>query len=227
MRPLQTDVIDPGTGDAVLGATRCSIVPAYCAPKTPSIMSIRRAPDTVEPALRRAEAKVAHHLEEACEEADQKDLSQESMDELLRLEDELLAAARAIEDTVRLRRRLGDQPATGRDSPTSTRTAAAPQPETEPAGCRLREFKDAEGREWRAWEVKPGSSGRPTNPERYLGEYFKGWLAFECDWDEMRKRLPGHPHDWFRMADADLDGLLPRAVAVPKRKAKGGSAATT
>jgi hypothetical protein len=74
--------------------------------------------------------------------------------------------------------------------------------------------------------VRPGSSGRRINPERYLGEYVKGWLAFECPQDEMRKRLPNHPTDWLRMTDADLDGLLPRAIDVPKRKPKMGSAAT-
>jgi hypothetical protein len=73
--------------------------------------------------------------------------------------------------------------------------------------------------------VRPGASGRKTNPERYLGEYVKGWLAFECLRDETRKRLPNHPADWFRMPDAELDLLLPHAVEVPKRKEKAEGAA--
>jgi len=92
--------------------------------------------------------------------------------------------------------------------------------------CRLREFNDPEGREWRVWEVRPGSSGRRINPERYLGEYVKGWLAFECPRDEIRKRLPNHPTDWFGMADAEIGQLLPRAVDVPKREPKAPGAAT-
>jgi hypothetical protein len=187
-------------------------------------MSTRDEPDSVQPALRRAEAEVARHLDEACEDIDRKDLSQESLAELLRLEDELLAAARAVEETVRLRRQLGERPRTGPEPRRSSGTVApAPIPGEAP-GCRLRDFTDAEGREWRVWEVRPGSSGRPTNPERYLGEYVKGWLAFECLGDEMRKRLPNHPPDWFRMPDPELDRLLPRAVDVPKRKPKAGGA---
>src|SRR5918992_2750331 len=178
-------------------------------------------PDSVQPALRRAEAEVARHLEEACDEIDQKDLSKESLDELLRLEDELLAAARAVDETVRLRRQLGESATSGPESRASTAASPAQPAEASPT-CRLREFWDADGREWRVWEVRPGSSGRRINPERYLGEYVRGWLAFECPRDELRKRLPNHPPEWFGMADADLDGLLPRAVDVRKRSPRSG-----
>jgi hypothetical protein len=188
-------------------------------------MNFRNEHDAVRPALRRAEAEVARRLEEACDEIDQKDLSQESLDELLRLEDELLAAARAVDETVRLRRQLGERPTTGAESRAPTASIGAPQPAEEAPGSRLREFRDPEGREWRVWEVRPGSSGR-ANPERYLGEYVKGWLAFECVPDEVRRRLPNHPPDWHRMADAELHQLLPHGVDVPKRKAKGSDAPT-
>jgi hypothetical protein len=186
-------------------------------------VSIRDEPDLVTPALRRAEADLARHLEEACDDADRKDLSQESMDELVRLEDELLAAARAVQDTVRLRRQLGGHPESGPQSLGPTGDSSAPAPEETP-GCRLRDFRDAEGRAWRVWEVRPGSTGRPTNPERYLGQYVKGWLAFEFVEGEIRKRLPNHPPDWFRMADTELDRLLPSAVDVPKRKPRAENA---
>jgi hypothetical protein len=186
-------------------------------------MSTRDEPDAVNPALIRAEVELVHHLDEACEDADRKDPSQVSMDELLRLEDELLAATRAVRETVRLRRQLGERPATSPESARSTGTGAAPAPEEAP-DYRLREFRDAEGKEWRVWEVRPGSSGRPTNPERYLGEYVKGWLAFELLQGDLRKRLPNHPPDWLRMADAELVQLLPRAVDVLKRKPRTGGA---
>lgn len=171
-------------------------------------------PESVHPALRRAEAEVARHLEEACDDVGRKDLGQESLEELLRLENELLAAARAVDETVRLRRQLGERPASESPPP-----ASSVQGEGERV-CRLREFSDAGGRDWRVWEVKPGASGRRTNPERYLGEYVNGWLAFECLQDEARRRLPNHPADWFGMVDTDLDKLLPQSVEVPKRKPK-------
>jgi hypothetical protein len=183
-------------------------------------MSIRNESDPVQPALRRAEAEVARHLEEACEDIGQKDLSQESLDELLRLENELLAAARAVDETVRLRRQLSERPGTDSESPEPKVAAPPAQSADQTPACRLRDFLDAEGREWRVWEVRPGSTGRRINPERYLGEYVKGWLAFECPREEARKRLPNHPVDWFGMPDAELDRLLPRAVDVPRRRPK-------
>ena len=185
-------------------------------------MSLRDDADPVQPALRRAEAELARHLEEACDDIGQKDLSQESLDELLRLEDELLAAARAVDETVRLRRQIDDRTTSSPDPRASTIGVAATHPAGEAPTCRLREFRDADGREWRAWEVRPGSSGRRINPERYLGEYVKGWLAFESTQTEIRMRLPNHPVDWFRMPDADLGRFLPQAVEVPKRKPKAG-----
>jgi hypothetical protein len=170
-------------------------------------MDTQSESEPVQPAVRQAAAEAARHLEEACDTADQTDLSQESLDELLRLEDELLAAARAVDETVRVRRQFGE----------GTTSTAPPQPAQEAPVCRLRDFHDAEGKEWRAWEVRPGSSGRRINPERYLGEYVKGWLAFECAHDEVRKRLPNHPSNWFEMPETDLSQLLPRALDVVKR----------
>ena len=190
-------------------------------------MDPRDESKSVHPALRRAEAEVARHLEEACDDAGRKDLGEESLEELLRLENELLAAARAVDETVRLRRQLGERPTSESQPSASSIEGKGPEAgavEGEQRVCRLREFSDTAGRDWRVWEVKPGASGRRTNPERYLGEYVNGWLAFECAQDEARKRLPNHPADWFGMVDTDLDKLLPRAVDVPKRKPKAGDA---
>jgi hypothetical protein len=187
-------------------------------------MSLNPEPDPVEPALRRAEAEVVRHLEEACDEVGQKDLSQESLDELLRLEDELLAAARAVEKTVRLRRQLAGESTPDPEARASAKPAAPMPSSADSPVCRLREFSDPEGKEWRVWEVRPGSSGRRINPERYLGEYVRGWLAFECEPDALRKRLPNHPADWFVMADEELWQLLPSAVEVQRRTPKQADA---
>ena len=50
--------------------------------------------DQIKPALEKAQAELAKHLDEACE-TDPDDVAHGSVDELLRLEEELLAAARA------------------------------------------------------------------------------------------------------------------------------------
>jgi hypothetical protein len=169
-------------------------------------------PDEVRPALRRAEVDLAHHLDEACEDRDV-DISEESTDELLRLEEELLAAARAVEQAVKLRRQLGDTQG-------AAEKQAAPS-EPAPAGTRsggVREFRTTSGSEWRVWEVRPGASGRPTKLELYPGDYAHGWLAFELLSGEGRKRLPKFAPSWSTAADADLERLLDQAVDVPKRK---------
>src|SRR3712207_1705349 len=110
-------------------------------------MISREEPDPVQPALRRAEAEVARHLEEACEDIGQRDLGEESLDGRLRLENELPAAARAVDETVRLRRQLGERPTANPqahaspESPASTAGASAPtHPTDEAPACRLRDF---------------------------------------------------------------------------------------
>ena len=173
-------------------------------------------PDPLQPALKKAQAELAKHLEEACE-AQVDDLSQGSVDELLELEEELLAAARAADEAVRLRRRLDEKGSRARGASPAT-DANAPAPPPSSAGGRVREFRDRKGQAWRVWEVRPGV-GRPLRDlHRHLGNYLNGWLAFGCLDNEMRKRLPKFPPDWLEMSDSELEALLHRAVDVPVRK---------
>jgi hypothetical protein len=175
-------------------------------------MSTPEPPDHVRPALRRAEAELARHLEEACDDHD-RDISEESTDELLRLEEELLAAARAVDQAVRLRRKLGEAKE-GAD-----KELAAPEPPpADRSGTRVREFRTASGSEWRVWEVRPGAGGRPRKLELYPADYAQGWLAFELLQGERRKRLPKFAPEWTTSSDSDLEQLLDQAVEVPKRK---------
>jgi hypothetical protein len=174
--------------------------------------------ESVDASLRRVEADLARRLEEACEAVDRKDLGKESMDELLRLEEELLAAAHAAERAVQLRRQLGERPATTRGLDTSTPASPEAALDESTTVYRLRDFRDQAGKEWRVWQVRPRSAGR-ANPERYLGEYVRGWLAFELLAGDLHKRLASFPEDWLRMSDEELDRLLRRAVDVPRRKA--------
>ena len=183
-------------------------------------MTASDPPDNVRPALRRAEAELARHLDEACE--DRENIADESTDELLRLEEELLAAARAVDAAVRLRRKLGDEEATAQ------KQAATPAPSPgDVSPTRVREFRTASGSEWRVWEVRPGIGGRARKLELYPVDYVQGWLAFESMRDERRKRLPKFAPEWGNVPDADLESLLDQAVEVPKRKPRTDVAAAT
>jgi hypothetical protein len=183
------------------------------------VMSTPENTDSIHPALRRAEAELAHHLEEACDDHDRENIGEESTDELLRLEEELLAAARAVDKAVWLRRKLGDEKAA------AEKQAGPPEPApAETAPTRVREFRTASGSEWRVWEVRPGAGGRPRKLELYPVDYIQGWLAFEALQGERRKRLPKFAPEWGNAADADLEHLLDQAVDVPKRKPRPNAA---
>ncbi len=157
-------------------------------------------PDGLGFVLKQTEAELAEKLEEACA-AENREVSKESTDELARLSDELLAAARAAKDLVSLRKRRHDQPPTGLDT-----TKGA-----------IREFTDREGKAWRVWAVTPGQV-RTSKREASLGEFEQGWLAFETLDEEARKRLPHYPADWFSMSETKLRDLLGLAVEAPTRR---------
>ena len=182
-------------------------------------MSESTGQDPLEPALQKVQAELAKHLDEACE-SQLDDLSQGSVDELLHLEEELLAAARAADEAVRLRRRLEERASEGGDGASRARDGAESSTPAEATG-RVREFRDRQGQTWRVWEVRPGL-GRPLSElHRYLGDYVNGWLAFGCLDNDLRKRLPNFPPDWLQMSDRELEALLYKAVDVPKRKVAG------
>src|SRR5688500_2938938 len=98
-------------------------------------MSEATQPDPLHPALRKAEAELAKHLDQACEAQD--DVTHGSVDELLHLEEDLLAAARAADEAVRLRRRLEERAAAGGASTSEEVTSPAPPPAE--SGGRVRE----------------------------------------------------------------------------------------
>jgi hypothetical protein len=174
--------------------------------------------DQIKPALEKAQAELAKHLDEACE-TDPDDVTYGSVDELLRLEEGLLAAARAADEAVRLRRRL-EVRGTLPDRSDATADAASVAPPSGESGGRVREFRDRQGRAWRVWEVRPGL-GRPLgNLKRYLGDYVNGWLAFGCLDTDIRKRLPTYPADWLELSDPELEALLNRALDVRRKEAR-------
>ena len=168
-------------------------------------MTTPHEPERLEPLLRQVEAELVHHLHAACESGPA-DIREESTGELFKLEETLFAAARAAEQAVEIRRRMRQKPD---GTPAET----------------VREFVDARGREWRTWEVVPGRVRTRTkeDSERYLGDYSRGWLAFEALDGSARRRLPHYPDDWRALSDEALEALMKRAPEVPTRKPEGRS----
>jgi hypothetical protein len=173
--------------------------------------------DSLEPVLRDVEAELRNRLHEACE-AEASGISTESAGEIRRLEDSLLAAAVAAEQTITLRRHIEQR---NREmSADAERFTASPNEPVEPAP-RVREFRDSEGQLWRAWPVKPGQARPGRTAERYLGEFHKGWICFEALESSARRRLLGQPPDWTELKEPELCQLLHRAISAPQRKRRG------
>ncbi|HEX6059574.1 MAG TPA: hypothetical protein VFZ11_11220 [Gemmatimonadaceae bacterium] len=167
----------------------------------------------IRPVLKQAEDSLEHHLEEACE-VKEDGVQGESTEDLLRLEDELLAAARAVERTETIRKVLE---ASACPDEEAGATAAAAGGEKGEASCLVREFADRSGRPWRVWQVKPGRSREGLHGERMLAAFTTGWLAFEALDDGTRRRLVGTVEGWEERPDEELIPLLETAVEVPKR----------
>lgn len=189
------------------------------------------------PLLRDAEEKLRRRLQEACE-AEATGVRHKSADEIRRLEDSLLAAAMAAEQTITLRRHVRKQKDHG-SAPGAP--VPAPGPAEEQAGEEqggeeqgsdeqpahgtmpaVREFQDREGRAWRAWPVTPGVA-RNSRKTHYLGEFQQGWICFEALDSSARRRLPCARSRWEETEDERLEELLSQAIVVPERRPKDGA----
>src|SRR5688500_9037226 len=85
----------------------------------------------------------------------------------------------------------------------------------------VREFTDASGRHWRAWEVKPEAIHPATKGEDYLADcYITGWIVFETISGDEKRRLCPWPTNWMLSSDARLRDLLESAEVVPSRHCK-------
>lgn len=197
------------------------VKPAGSEPDPPS------SPDPLLPVLREVENELHRRLRDACE-AEERGLSTHSTAEIRRLEDSLLAAAMAAEQTITLRRHMrkrGDAQSLPDVAAADTLAAERPADESPPLpraeSSGVREFADREGHRWRAWPITPGlttSRGRPTD---LLGDFQQGWVCFERLDVPSRRRLPGRPAHWGELTDAELAELLARAIAAPERRAEG------
>ena len=187
-------------------------------------------PDPMRPALNLVERELEQRLEEACA---LRNVSDESTGELMRLEETLIEAARAAKHAVSVRRRMrtlaegderereeGEQQRSGGANAAAAvadRPARAEEMSSAPADTTIRNFVDADGVEWQVWEVTPHESpaGRSGT---LLAAYRDGWLAFESLDGMLRRRLPGFPRDWCRLADEDLEKMLGQAEEARRKR---------
>src|SRR6476661_2880264 len=157
--------------------------------------------------LERAREELARQLEEAC--ATPVSQGAETTGQLRKLDDALLAAARTAEGLIALKQKArAEEVAT--QAPLADGTVTAPHVE------RIREFRDRNGCEWRAWAVTPGQAS--TTSTRNLGDLRNGWLAFESLSGSGKRRLIDFPADWMTLDDTQLEVLLGRAADAPVRK---------
>src|SRR6476661_3543805 len=119
--------------------------------------------------LDEAERELRRRLEDACE-SEAKGVSNESTEEVRRLEDTLLAAAVAAKQTIALRDQVNRRPYVERESLVN--------PDDKPV-MGVREFTDDAGRPWRAWSVVPGTSRASSHGGQVLGDFQNGWICFE------------------------------------------------
>ena len=198
--------------------------------------------DPLEPLLKDAQAELSRRLREACE-AEERGISTESTQEVRQLEDSLLAAAVAAEQTIAVRRHMrrretaedrerpiprsdgadrqgaeavkvrGEQPITPPD--VARETAAEHAPSTV-----VREFTDVAGRSWRAWPVTPRIATVGPTGRRFLGSFQDGWICFEALDSSARRRLPRHQPRWAELGEDELQRLLQEAISAPVRAPK-------
>jgi hypothetical protein len=156
--------------------------------------------DSLQKQLDEAESELRQRLEDACE-SEAKGVSNESTEEVRRLEDNLLAAAVAAKQTITLRGQMKSRKHTEREPRV--------QPDDKPA-MGVREFTDAVGRPWRAWSVVPGTSRASSHGGQILGDFQSGSPA--------RRRLPFPQSKWLALSDEELKQLLQQAIDAPVRE---------
>jgi hypothetical protein len=192
--------------------------------------------DPLQKLLDDAESELRRRLEEACE-TEAKGVSNESTEEVRRLEDTLLAAALAAKQTIAVRSHMKRPGHVERERPLNTDVAAhndtlADAPDKakpgstvnesgEPLAMGVREFTDDEGRSWRAWPVVPGLSKASSSGRQFLGDFQNGWICFEGLDTSARRRLPYLQANWADITDEELRHLIEIAVDAPVRGKRG------
>jgi hypothetical protein len=82
----------------------------------------------------------------------------------------------------------------------------------------VREFIDHAGTRWRVWCITPDAIHPVTRAEDYLADCYQlGWLVFETENGDRKKRLCPFPAQWEALDDSQLAELLTQAEIVPPR----------
>lgn len=199
----------------------------------PPSSSVLPQSDPLQPVLDDAEAELRRRLQEACE-AEAKGVSTESTEDIRRLEDSLLAAAVAAQQTITVRRHMKRRAPAERERPIRINEAADRKKETDPQvqtgaepavdehserpDAYLREFTDSAGHAWRAWPVIPGLSRASASGRSFLGDFQNGWICFEGLDSPARRRLPSRQRGWANLTDEELQRLLGQAIDTPARE---------
>jgi hypothetical protein len=188
----------------------------------------------LQPVLADAESELRRRLHEACV-AEAKGVSTESTEEIRRLEDKLLAAAVAAQQTIAVRRQMKNRAPAQNEPPIAinktagSKRKADPQAEKRPEdsvlnehserpATHVREFRDGTGRAWRAWQVIPGLTRASESGRRFLGDFQDGWICFEGLNGTARRRLPRCQPGWENVSDDELQHLLAQAIDAPVRE---------
>jgi hypothetical protein len=191
-------------------------------------------PNPLQPVLDDAETELRRRLHEVCV-AEAKGVSTESTQEIRRLEDALLAAAVAAQQTITVRRQMKDRTPEERERPITINEAAdrkgktdfrlgespdqsVPNERDETHDTRVREFTDNSGRPWRAWPVIPGLTRASASGRNFLGSFQEGWICFEAIGSAARRRLPHRQTSWASVTDEELQRLLGQAIDSPGRE---------
>jgi hypothetical protein len=191
-------------------------------------------PNPLQPVLEDAEAELRRRLHEVCV-AEAKGISTESTQEIRRLEDSLLAAAVAAQQTITVRRHIRDRAPEEHERPITINEAAdrkgktdfplaespdqsVPNKRDETPDTRVREFRDNSGRPWRAWPVIPGLTRASASGRNFLGNFQEGWICFEATDSAARRRLPRRQTSWASVTDDELQRLLAQAIDAPGRE---------
>jgi hypothetical protein len=188
-------------------------------------------PHPLQPVLEDAESELRRRLHEACV-AEAKGVSTESTQEIRRLEDALLAAAVAAQQTITVRRHMKNRAPEERERSITINEAAdrKTRPDSKSADdsvidhqverpdTRVREFTDKAGRAWRAWPVIPGLSRASASGRGFLGDFQDGWICFEGLDSTARRRLPRRQASWASVTDDELQRLLAQAIDAPGRE---------
>lgn len=87
-------------------------------------------------------------------------------------------------------------------------------------------FRDSDGVHWRVWNVSRETLGSARS--NYLGSEFQnGWLVFQREGSDERRRLADFPDDWAALAPDQLESMCLRARPVSQVRANGRSTEAT